>query len=198
MWVAVEETVGDGQGEDPDQLRAHGRLEHPLLEILLPAREVGRVLGRHALKPGQNVPRDDDAVHRVGMNVRIAVLVNVTFGTAQRGGHLEQVDPGVGGDVTGAALRDLAIARAIEERRHPELEIESVVTNMSASRSTATKLGLGCTKWGSSSPCAIEVTLPLSPTISRAMAPYVVRLVTILIGAAGPGPPSNAERARSE
>ncbi len=56
---------------------AHGRLQHPLLEILLPAREVGRVLGRHALKPGQNVPRDDDAVHRIGMNVRIAVLVNV-------------------------------------------------------------------------------------------------------------------------
>jgi hypothetical protein len=46
-----------------------------------------------------------------------------------------------------------------------------VVTNMSASRSTATKLGLGWTKWGSSSPWAIEVTVALSPTISRAMAP---------------------------
>ena len=46
-----------------------------------------------------------------------------------------------------------------------------VVTKRSASRSSATKLGFGCTKCGSSSPWAIEVTVPRSPTISRAIEP---------------------------
>ena len=44
----------------------------------------------------------------------------------------------------------------------------------------------------------MEVTVPLSPTISLAMAPYVVRLVTTLSGAAGGGEPNRIDMATSE
>ena len=56
---------------------------------------------------------------------------------------IEQGDPLVRGDVAGPLLLDLAVARAVEQRRHPELESRPVVTNASASRSRETKLGFG-------------------------------------------------------
>ena len=51
--------------------------------------------------------------------------VDVALGAAERGRHLQQVDAGVGGDVAGAALGDLPVAGAVEQRRHPELEVEA-------------------------------------------------------------------------
>ena len=59
------------------------------------------------------------------MDVRIAVGVDIAFRAAERGRHLEQMNAGVGRDVTGPALGDLAVAGAVEQRRHPELQIET-------------------------------------------------------------------------
>lgn len=122
--VGLEEIEGSGRGEHADEIGAHGRLEDALLEVGLTLGEVGRVRRIHPGETGENVSRDDDRVERVGVNVRIAVDVDVALGAIERRRYLEQRDAGIGRHVAGSAFRDLAVVGAVRERRHPALQVQ--------------------------------------------------------------------------
>ena len=77
------------------------------------------------METGEHVPGDDDPVEWIGVYVGIAVHVDVTLGAAERGGHLEQIDAAVRRHVAGRTIHDLAVARAVEQRRHPQLQVQA-------------------------------------------------------------------------
>jgi hypothetical protein len=123
--TGLEQVEGGARREDPDQVGPHRGLEYAALEILFPALEVLGVGRGHAGEPGQDVPCDDDGVERVSVNVRIAVGVDIPFRPAEGDRNLEQRNPGVRGHVAGPALGHLPVVGAVEQRRDPELEVES-------------------------------------------------------------------------
>ena len=98
---------------------------HPVLEIFFASREIVRILGRDALQPSQNVARDEHGIQRVRPDVRVAVDVDVALGARQVDGNVEQRQALVGRDISGPTLGNLRIVRLVEQRRHPELEVQS-------------------------------------------------------------------------
>ena len=56
---------------------------------------------------------------RIGMQVRIAVDVNVPLGARRVGGNAEQRHPGPGGDVALFSFENVAVSRRVEQGRHP-------------------------------------------------------------------------------
>ena len=105
--------------EQLHEIVAEQRTVDPLFEILFAPREVIGILRRDALQAGQNIPRDDHNVERIGPDVRIAVHVDVALGPRQVRGDIEERHALVGGDVSRPAFDDLGIVGLIEQRRDP-------------------------------------------------------------------------------
>ncbi len=103
--LAVE--VGErGSAQELHQVVAEQRGVDAVLEILLALREVRGVVGRHPLQPGENIARDLHRVERIRRQI-------------------EQGNAGVGRDVAGPAFGDLGVAGLVEQRRDPQLQVES-------------------------------------------------------------------------
>ena len=123
LALAVE--VGERRAaQDLNELVAVQRAVDPILEVLLACREVVGALGCDPLQPGEDVARDLDRVDRRGPDVRVAEHVDVALGAREAGRHIEQVDTRVGGHIAGAAFGHLGVARLVEQRGHPQLEVE--------------------------------------------------------------------------
>ena len=113
------------RAEDVHELIAEGPAHHALRErslVLLVQLRPARV---DAAQAGQDVPADDDPVHRVGVDVRIAEHVNVAGRARDGRRHIEQVDAAVSRHMSGSAVPHLRVAGAVEERRNPELQVEA-------------------------------------------------------------------------
>ena len=57
--------------------------------------------------------------------MRVAEDVNVALGPGVAGRDVEQIDPGVGGDVPGPTFRHLGVVGLVEQGGNPELEVEA-------------------------------------------------------------------------
>src|SRR6266540_5305821 len=76
--LALPVQIGERRAaEQLHQLVPEEGAVHPVLEVLLPRREVVGVLGRHAPQARQDVARDLHGVQRVGPDVRVAVHMDV-------------------------------------------------------------------------------------------------------------------------
>ena len=73
----------------------------------------------------QNVSGNGHHVQRVGVDVRVAVDVNVALGTGERRRDVQHLDSGPGGHIAPCALQNTRVARGVQQGRDPELEIES-------------------------------------------------------------------------
>src|SRR5256885_9557230 len=58
---------------------------------------------------------------------------NVALGPGVAGRDVEQIDPGVGGDVPGPTFRHLGVVGLVEQGGNPELEVDRKSTRLNSS-----------------------------------------------------------------
>jgi hypothetical protein len=123
--VGPEQVNGRFGRQNAYDCRSHGCLKHATLEIGLARSEVLGILGGDPLEAAKDVPRDQNGVQGIRVNVRIPCGVNVSLCPAHCRGNFQEVDSGVRSHVTAAANGHVAIVGPVEQRRDPEFEVHA-------------------------------------------------------------------------